>query len=424
MIKTLSILCALLLITLSGVQQAASYDYPLDNAYAATVVGTPRQYQAPLPKKIRIKTLELPVFENRRIPELLWYSQHLRYSLAYQKQRAPLIFIIAGTGAGYNSGKMQIMQRAFFQAGFHVLSLSSPTHPNFIAAASSSSVPGDLTEDARDLYRVMDLAWQQVRKHIEVSAFHLTGYSLGAAQAAYIAKIDEERRLFNFGKVLMINPPVSLYNSVVILDDLLKENIPGGPEGVSDFINEVFGAFAEVYKAEDFLDLAGDFLYVAYREQQPSDDQLAALIGIAFRLSSANLVFTSDVMTNAGYIKPKNLNLSTSDSLTDYYKVSVRISFLDYFSELFTPNFKSRHPSLTEQTLIDNSSLKRIEDYLRRADKIALMHNEDDLILAPGELDYLRHVFQARAKIYPRGGHCGNLNHRDNIAHMIAFFKS
>lgn len=422
MIKTLSILCTLLLITLSGVQ-AAAYDYPLDNPYAATVVGTPRQYQAPLPKRIRIRTLELPVFEDRKIPELFWHSQHLRYSLAYQQHRAPLIFIIAGTGAGYNSDNMQVMQRAFFQAGFHVLSLSSPTHPNFIAAASSSSVPGDLAEDSRDLYRVMGLAWQQVRDRIEVSEFHLTGYSLGAAQAAYIAKIDEERRLFNFGKVLMINPPVSLYNSVAILDDLLKENIPGGLEGISDFIDEAFNAFAEVYKAGDFLDLAGDFLYAAYRQKQPSDDRLAALIGIAFRLSSANLVFTSDVMNNSGYIKPKHLNLSTSDSLTDYYKVSVRVSFLDYFSELFTPNFQSRHPNLTEQTLIDNSSLKRIEDYLRRADKIALMHNEDDLILAPGELDYLRRVFQARARIYPHGGHCGNLAFRDNIAHMIAFFK-
>ena len=32
-------------------------------------------------------------------------------------------------------------------------------------------------------------------------------------------------------------------------------------------------------------------------------------------------------------------------------------------------------------------------------------------------------VFGTRAKIYVKGGHCGNLAYRDNIADMIAFFN-
>ena len=48
------------------------------------------------------------------------------------------------------------------------------------------------------------------------------------------------------------------------------------------------------------------------------------------------------------------------------------------------------------------------------------MHNEDDLILLPGEIDFFSETFGSRAKIYPYGGHCGNMAHRDNVAHMVA----
>jgi hypothetical protein len=59
---------------------------------------------------------------------------------------------------------------------------------------------------------------------------------------------------------------------------------------------------------------------------------------------------------------------------------------------------------------------------LKRSGKIAVMHNEDDIILKPGEIDYLKKVFGNRARIYPRGGHGGNLDHRVNIKHMLDFF--
>jgi hypothetical protein len=50
------------------------------------------------------------------------------------------------------------------------------------------------------------------------------------------------------------------------------------------------------------------------------------------------------------------------------------------------------------------------------------MHNADDFLLTKGELEYLKELFGERAEIYPRGGHCGNMAYRDNIAHLIEFF--
>jgi predicted alpha/beta-fold hydrolase len=422
--KTLLILLSLVLLTSLAWAEERPYEYPIVNPYEATVIGTPDFLRPELPQKIRVEALDLTVFGDRETPDVYWYWDTFHYSLAYQKGRAPLIFIVAGTGASYNSTNMILLQKAFYKAGFHVINLSSPTHPDFIVSASATQIPGNILDDTRDLYRVMELAWHQVKDRIEVSEFYLTGYSLGGAQAAFLAKLDDERRRFNFKKVLMINPPVSLYTSVNILDTLLAENIPGGADHFNEFFENMMNKFSEAYKRMGAVDFQGDFLYEVYKLEPPDEDTLKALIGLSFRISSSNMIFASDVVTNTGYIKPKNLVLTTADSTTDYFKVCGRTSFLDYFNQMFYPYFHARQPDLAKQTLIDSVSLKSIEDYLRYTKKIGLVHNEDDIILAPGEIDFFRHVFGSRAKIYPNGGHCGNMIYKENVDYMIEFFKS
>jgi hypothetical protein len=49
----------------------------------------------------------LTIFKRRKIPDVFWYHDEFRFSLAYQKKKASLIFNIAGTGSNYKSGKMR-----------------------------------------------------------------------------------------------------------------------------------------------------------------------------------------------------------------------------------------------------------------------------------------------------------------------------
>ena len=91
---------------------------------------------------------ELLALRGREVPDIFWYNATLGYSLAAQPGPAPLVFILPGTGAGFDSSKSLILQRALYEAGFHVVSLPSPLHPNFIVSASTSRRPGMLTADA------------------------------------------------------------------------------------------------------------------------------------------------------------------------------------------------------------------------------------------------------------------------------------
>ena len=296
-------------LTVGAWSHADAYDYPLTDPYLATVIGTPSQFQPKLPEKIDYKMLSFKVFPERAIPDVFWYQREFRYSLTYQKGEAPLIFVIAGTGSSFYSSNMIFFQRVFYQAGFHVICLSSPTSMNFIATASKTSLPGNILEDARDLYRVMEMAWEQVKGRIKVSEFYLTGYSLGGAEAAFVSKLDEERGSFNFKKVLVINPPVSLYSSAKILDEMLLAALPSGLRDWSQWFKGILEAFGEFHKTMGRIEISHDYLYdvyrTLYRDKSPKRENLATMIGTVFRISSNNMGFTSAVMTNAGLIVPK-----------------------------------------------------------------------------------------------------------------------
>ena len=420
-LKLLFIAC-LVLLPLPGVAADDGYGYPIPGSYEATILGTPASLMPEFPVKMNIRKLVLKVIPDRKKSSIFFYDKGLRCTFAYQEKKAPLVFLIAGTGASDQASKLMVMMKAFYQAGYHVITLPSPSNSNFIISASKSCVPGDMVVDAADLYKAMEVAWEQVKGDIEVSSFQLCGYSLGASQAAFVAKLDEERRVFDFRKVLMINPPVSLYSSATRIEELLKQ-IPGGAGKQGIFFNKMLSRFSEFYRYGNFVAINDEFLYSIYTEKLFSKEETAGLIGLTYRINLAGMIFSSDVMTNSGYVVPKNRVLNDTDSLFDYFLVSTHLSFFDYFSEYLYPYFQQQRPGLTRQAFIDSLSLKSIEGYLKSSPKFGVVTNENDFILTKAELDYLRQLFGERAKIYPRGGHLGNLEYKENLAYMVDFFK-
>ncbi len=415
------IVCLVCLVCVENASGASQlYYYPFVNPYEATVLELPQAFEVKLPAEVPATEFTLRIFPEREIPEVFWYENGLVCSLAQQDHKAPLIFVIAGTGSRYNSPLMVKLQKLFYQAGFHVVSLTSPTHMDFVVNASAG-LPGDALEDAQDLYRVMELAYEKVRTKIEVSSFALMGYSLGAFNAAFVAKLDDEKKRFDFSRVMLVNPPVNVYTSASILDRMLVENIPGGMAKFEPWLRSVLEKLVLVTADLGNTELSGDYLYNAYKRLRPNEETLAALIGLVFRLSAANMIFTADVMNGGGYIVPKHARLTNSTSLTRFAEVSFRTGFVDYFDELFFPYFQGREPGLTRQALVESLGLRSIESYLKGADKIGLIHNEDDITLAPGDIEYLEGVFGTRAHVFPTGGHVGNMFHPVVARAMLDF---
>src|SRR4051812_24358588 len=219
MSKRISLLAALLLLVAPVARAAPAFSPPAPEfgepepgpaesepaptgPLAYTVVGTPPAEQVALPelepyRNVRSDTVK--VLPERRVPDVLWFEREgLRYGLVYRETRAPLVFLIAGTGASSDSELNKTLARALYAAGMHVVGLPSPTHPNFIVNASETGVPGKLDDDARDLYRAMRLILPRVKERVDVSDVYVTGYSLGAANAAWVARLDESEHAIGF----------------------------------------------------------------------------------------------------------------------------------------------------------------------------------------------------------------------------------
>ncbi|NTS78088.1 alpha/beta hydrolase [Catenovulum sp. SM1970] len=396
--------------------------------YQATVTGHCQVPKAVLPQDIERDEMVLEMRPYEQIPEVFFYNKGLKYAAVTQEQPAPLVFSIAGTGGSYDGSKMRNLEKGFYQQGYHVISLSSPTFSNFIVNASTGEdhFPGFLEKDAEILYEVLEKTLAQVKaeKEIEVTEFYLTGYSLGGAHSAYLAKLDQERKQFNFKKVLLVNPPVSLYNSVSVLDGYL--DIDDGDVAKRDRLNATFeniiDRFSDAYASMESASFTQDSIYQLFGQSNLTEDELKLLIGTSFRMSSAEMIYAIDTTFNYGAVIYKDHEISKYENNFHSFVRASRKGFLNYFDRAIVAHYTKEDPNLTRDELIERLSLKAIEDFLVQADNVSVVTNADDIILADGEVEYLQSVFKDRAKIFPQGGHCGNMDRKDFVAYINKYF--
>src|SRR5262245_39233845 len=76
----------------------ADYAFPIESPYESTVIGTPPELRAPLPRKVPVEVRSIALHAERKVPNVLWAARNFRYSVALQRQPAPLLFLIASTG--------------------------------------------------------------------------------------------------------------------------------------------------------------------------------------------------------------------------------------------------------------------------------------------------------------------------------------
>ncbi len=386
---------------------ADEFRFPITDPYKATIFGTPPEMIYNFKNPVETEECEI-VIENRRIPDIFWYNEKFFYTTAMQEKEAPLVFIIAGTGSEHDSTKMKFLTQLFYEAGFHVVALSSPTHMNFLVGISEYAAPGYIPNDVEDLYRVMKWIKINLEEDHQIRSYNVTGYSLGAMHSAFLSKLDEKRKDFRFRKVLLMNPPVSLYTSALRFDSWLgPENL--GNKTPRQVIDELIKAFSEIYVHSNVIDLDDDFLYALSKHTNFSNMDLKAIIAASFRLTSSNMIFCSDVCINAGYVVPVDKVLSTADNLMPYIKVAAAITFEEYIDQYLLPYLQFITPDVTKDDVIKQCSLELIKDYLSTSDKIYVLGNADDIILAENDVEFLRKTFADRAVLFEHGGHCGNL---------------
>lgn len=392
-------------------RQGADRDdpFPFTNPYEATILGTPPEHRVALPSRVepRIRSLEI---QDRLVPDVFHYNAAMQYSVTLQDGPAPLVFLIAGTGGRYDESKMQFLQQLLHGAGCHTVCLSSPTQFQFIVSMAQHAITGYVPWDVDDLWRVMRVIRDQIQDEREVTDIRLAGYSLGGLHSAFLAERDARAKEFQFHRVLVLNPPVDLFNSALTFDSWLG----GGEEGMEKaekILGTFIREFTRFYKANDLGSLSGEQIIAFFQSLDLSDTDLRTLIATSFRMTCASMVFSSDVCLRAGYVVRPETQLTRTTPLLPYFDVTSRITFEQYFEEFLLPYIQYRDPSATRTSVLHECSLKSIARYLGQADNVAVLGTMDDPILNTVERDFLLQTFGPRIHLFPHGGHCGSFQH-------------
>ena len=402
------------------------YGYPITNPFEATIAGTPDVLQGLAGEKIKVteKDYSLLLRPERafEVPSIFWPVKKFTYRLAYQPKAAPLIFIIVGTGSHYDSSLAEYLKRLFYKQGFHVVQITSPTNYDFIVGASRHATPGISTEDAKDLYQVMQSIRAQ-QHQLPITDFYLTGYSLGALEAAFVSHLDETRKSFNFKKVMLLNTPVNLLTSVDNLDKLVTTQVEG-INSDTNFYQSIFDKLSKFFEKRGHVNLDAAMLFdFQQSKERLNNEQLAMLIGAAFRFASTDIVFTSDLVNKRGKITPLGTEITYSTHLEPFFRKALVCDFICYVETQVIPYWHSIGGKGSIDDLAQQVGLYAIEDYLRTSPKIGAMHNADDIILGEGDLGFLRRTLGDRLTVYPLGGHCGNISYHVNSNDLVEFFR-
>lgn len=389
-------------------------------ALRATVFGTPPENMAAMPAKVPLVEMNISMPWARPTPAVFWFDSQLRVWFSAQKKPAPLAIVISGTGGDGNTTVLSRLRAVLYGAGYHVLTMPSPTFPGFIVSASSTGVAGDLIQDGTDLYAAMQRVVAHLPKKARITDIDIVGYSLGGANAGIVKFIDGKQQKLHIHRAVMIEPPVSLFASVARLDKLFALNIGSGDAGVERLFQKLYIQLANLYRASDRVQIDENFLLGAAAAVLKSDAEFSAAIALTFRIDLMNMFFAGDLAAGTGVVVDPQHPPRVGDSLERTQQLLRGKPFAEYFNKVFAPYYLQHRPNSTTDSLIADNRLDIIGDELRDNPDYYAQTNSDDLILDAPELEWLKRTLGHKIAVYDHGGHLGNVGDRQQAADMLA----
>lgn len=385
----------------------------------STVFGTAPSDIAPLPDKVPLLEIDATMPWARPVPQIYWFDRKLRVWFSAQDKPAPLAIVIAGTGGDGNTATLSILRAVLYGAGYHVLTLPSPTFPGFIVSTSSTGVAGDLLQDGRDLYAAMQRIVSHLPRKVKITDVDVLGYSLGGANAAIVKSLDAKEHKLNIHRAVLVNPPVSLFASVGRLDKLFAISIGNGDLGVERLYQRIYAQLANLYRSSDRVHIDDNFLLTAAAEVLKTDAEFQAAIALVFRLDLMNMFFAGDLYAGTGVVTDPQHPPKVGDPLGETARILRGKQFSEYFSKVFAPFYLKYRAGSTTESLIADNRLDIIEDALRDDPDYYAQTNSNDVILDGSELAWLKDTFKAKIVVYDHGGHLGTIGERRQVTDML-----
>lgn len=345
---------------------------------------------------------------------LISKDRELPYTVWMQPGAAPLYFVVPGLGGHRLSDSALGLAEILYAAGSSVVTVSNPTNWEFIRYAASVDQPGYVPVDALDLHRALTVidAALEARDPGRASSRRLAGISMGAAQALHIAAHQGEARaanLVDFELFVALDPPVSLEHAMHQLDRFYNAPLSFPVAERQERIDEIFAKV--IYLGGGQLTPATELPFTQVESQ--------FLIGLAFRLDLQFTLLQTQELHDRGVLETPRSYLRRAPA----FREASTYSYLEYFYAFLLPCYAERDPRIHldeagARTLFDESDLRSIAAGLEANPRVRVFANENDFLLRPEDVQWLRDHLGERAQLFPAGGHLGNL-HRKEIQAAI-----
>lgn len=403
--------------------KVSPYKYPIQNPYLATL-----SYVAARPSKnLHFKKISIDLHPERaHIP---YYGASHVIDLALFKQEndlnAPLVFITPGLGGAALNPSTLSLAELLYSAGFQVITLPSSLSWQFAISVSRSGYPGFTPVDAEDMLELMKFADQMARQNERINPrkYAMMGFSLGAMDTSFIANLDLQKNYFNFERVLMINPPLQKEKSIRTLDGLINAGHSFSGARQTGLLKYTASKILEasIFSIDKLLSLNFENQFGL------ADPEMEFIIGTNFRKALREVILVSQEIDDMNILKvsknPLLRNLRKAEAFT--------FSFRAYINNFLFPKINAgkyfKHPGQNPSDMIAASDMRQqIESLSANNVHWAIFHNENDFIFHDGDSDWLLNS-HSDSRIYPLGGHLGNLwfaHNRKDIVNFILPVKN
>lgn len=339
-------------------------------------------------------------------------GKSLPFNLWLQHTPGPLVYVAPGIGSHRLSSSTLAMAEGLYERGFSVLVTSSVFHREFMESASTAAVPGHPPTDTGDLLHALTAIDHTLQQRFpgQFTSRALVGCSMGAYQALLLAATETKREpaSLKFDRYIAINPPVDLHHGVRTIDAMFHAPQSWPEADRHDRIN------LTVQKA------AALALMPAKAGSIPPFDGTESkyLIGLTFRYVLRDAIFTSQSRQNLGVLKSSLSRWRREPA----YEEILGFSFADYIDRFLMPAYRAKGAAMSDFKRF--GSLKNLSPALCGSSKIRLITNRNDFLLAPGDLRWLETTLGgSRCKVFPSGGHLGNLSTKEVRDATASFLK-
>lgn len=383
------------------------YSYPYLNPFQATFTSLLVQ-----PSQYEYEESEFTFYPERSKLPLVGSRNRLRYTYKLQVDpSAPLIFVFPGLGGHAFSGLTLYLAEQAYQLGYSVVTLPSSSHWSFALAASRTGRVGYSPADAQDSLKVLNFIRSKLESEnrLRPRGFAIMGYSYGALDSAFVAAEDLQQKKFQFDRILLINPPLDRKSAIEKLDSYYAKGLEWSEQKRESALSKAFGSviYATPHLAYDvFAGKNKDWISL-------EDSTLAWLIADQFRDSLRDMIFVSQEIHDDGFLREmanpfhQNARLKEAKNFT-FESYLDKVVFSYWANQLKRPiQDLYRDSQLIEAT-------RKVQLQGSSNQKVVLFHNEDDFLSSPEGTQELQ-KYSGELRVYPYGGHIGNLWFEQNL---------